>query len=340
MSKKRPPPSSSFDWGRLAYRIQVLFALIVPFVFIEALFNYIELPRGALIQLGALLILLVWLMGAISKGELKIIRTPFDLPLLGFVLWAGLSLLWATNFYEGFEKWIQWGACVLFFFLTVNLIQSKRNIQQLLGAFLLAGTLAAVLGICQYLFEVTWVPQIVPPAATFANRNMAAPFMVMTIPLAAAFFLLSRKRIHVLLTVIALGALSLFLFYGGTRSAWLAVALESLFLTMLLARDYFRWKRTPPIWAKKKALVVCAVVCAVGVFILLNLTPSGFEWRVGAAYDRIVTNFSLEATSRGWNSLGVRFRLWENTLRMGEEHFIKGVGVGNFRVFYPKGRNS
>ena len=347
----------SFDWGRLASRIQVIVVLVVPFVFVEGLHDYVELPRGALIQLAALLLLLVWLMGAFSQKELKIMRTPFDLPLLGFVLWAGLSLLWAPNFYVGFEIWIQWSACLVFFFLTVNLIQSERAVRQLLGSVLLAGTLVAVLGIFQYLLDVKWVPQIVPPAATFANRNMAAPMMVMALPLAAAFFLQSRKRIHVLLTVIALGVLSLFLFYGSTRSAWLAVTLEFLFLTILLARDYLRWKQTPLMGVgKKKALALCAVL----VFVLINLTPSGFQWQVGTAVDRIqevwprlesqprpVANNaqvsvedpsqaqSVEATAPRRDSLSVRFRLWQNTLQMGKEHFMRGVGVGNFRIVYP-----
>lgn len=163
------------------------------------MFDYVKLPRAVLIQSGAVLILLVWLMGAILQNERKIVRTPFDLPLLGFVSWASLSLLWAHNFSLGFETGIQWGACLILFFLTTNLSRSERDIRQLLGVLLLAGTLVAVLGICQYLLEVTWVPQIVPPASTFANRNMAAQFMVVTIPLAVGFFLLSRKRNHILL---------------------------------------------------------------------------------------------------------------------------------------------
>ena len=182
----------------------------------------------------------------------------------------------AHNFYEGLEVWSQWGACLIVFFLTVNLVHYERDTRRLLVALLLAGTLVAVLGICQYLLSVDWVPQRVPPAATFANRNMAAQFMVVTIPLAAGFFLLSQARIQVLLTVVALGTLGLFLFYASTRSAWLAVVVEFLLLTIFLARDYFKWKLAPPMGTnKKKLLVVCA---AVG-FVLINLTPLVFNGR-------------------------------------------------------------
>jgi len=361
--KKRRESSSSIEGERLDYWLYLSLALIVPFVFLEGYYNYVDLPRALLIQIAVVAILLVWLLGAISRKELRIIRTPFDLPLLSFVVWAGLSLLWVHNFYEGFEIWMQWVACLILFFLTVNLVHSERDIRRLLAALLLAGTLVAVLGICQYLLDVNWVPQTRPPAATFANRNMASQFMVMTIPLAAGFFLLSRKRSEVLLTVVSLGVLGLFLFYASTRTAWLAVVVEFLLLTTLLARDHFKWKLTPPMGTnKKKALAVCA---AVG-FILINLTPAGFQWEVGTAVDRIrevlpgfesqpyqvsdelprvvveeLSQGSLGQTADpGRDSLSVRVRLWRNTLRMGTEHFLKGVGVGNFSVLYPRYKRS
>ena len=352
MSKNNSNVFSGFDWERWARRFQLILALVVPFLFIPGFYNLFELPRAILIQVAAVFILLLWLIEALSKNELKFRRTPFDLPLLGLVSWAGLSLLWAQNFYVGFETWIQWSACLILFFLTVNLLHSERDIRRLLAVFLLSGTFVAVLGICQYLLEVNWVPQAVPPASTFANRNMAAQFMVVTIPLAAGFFLLSQRRLHVLLTVGALGFMGLFLFYTSTRSAWLAVTAEFLFLALLVGRDHFRWKLAPSLGAeKKKALVICGMV----VFILINLTPSGFRWQVGSAYDRIqevlpqesqrlqspenaaqagAQTARLAASPR--DSISVRIRLWRNTLQMGTEHLLRGVGVGNFPVFYPR----
>ena len=372
MSRKRPKRvrrskkehgSPGFDWSGLAKALQLILALIVPFVFLEGLYNYVDLPRAVLIQGAVVLILLVWLLGAASQNELKILRTPFDLPLLGFVSWAGLSLLWAHNFYGGFEIWTNWGACFILFFLTVNLFKSKRDIRRLLAVLLLAGTFIALLGICQYLLEVNWVPQMRPPAATFANRNMVAQFMVVTIPLAVSFFLISQKRHHVLLTAAALGLLGLFLFHTSTRTAWLAVTVEFLLFAILLGRDHFRWQLSLPMGVnKKQALAVCALV----VFVFINLTPSGFQWQVGTAVRRIlevlpgaqpqplpVSEEEAPVSGEGpsqlqpvqdaapaGDSLSVRLRLWKNTLYMGKEHLLTGVGVGNFPVLYPRYKRS
>ncbi len=359
VSRKRQESSPSVDRKRLDYWLYLSLTFIVPFVFLDGYYNWVELPRGILIQVGSVFILLVWLVGAISRKELRIIRTPFDLPLLGLVSWAGLSLFWAHNFYEGFEIWINWGACLIVFFLTVNLVNSERDMRRLLAVLVLTGTLVAVLGICQYLLNVNWVPQMIPPAATFANRNMAAQFMVVTIPLAVGFFLFSQRRLHVLLTVVALGLLGLFLFYASTRSSWLAAAVECSVLLVLLGRDHFKWKLAPPMGGnKKKILAFCAVVG----FVLINLTPSGFQWQVGTAVHRIREVLPgsppepLQVSSQGAevsvedpsqvlpvraavprsDSLSDRIRLWQNTLRMGTEHLVKGVGVGNFPVLYPR----
>jgi len=121
---------------------------------------------------------------------------------------------------------------------------------------------------------------------------------------------------------------------------------------LLLGRNHYKWKLAPQMGTgKKKALVVCAVV----VFLLFNLTPSGFQWQVGTAFQRIrevlpqesqrhsspenaaqagAQTAQLAASPR--DSLSVRIRLWRNTLQMGREHLLSGVGVGNFPVFYPR----
>ena len=336
-SKKKRDHFSSFDLRRLAYWWQLILVAAVPFVLVPSLSNYIDLPRGILIQVAAVSILLLWLIGSLWQKKLEIVRTPFDLPLLGFVLWAGLSLLWAPNVYEGFEIWIQWSACLIFFFLTVNLVSTERDTRRLLGVLVLAGGFVAALGILQYLSEVDWILQLYPPAATFGNKNMAAQFMVVTIPLAAAFFLIARKRTHGLLALMVLGVLALFLFYTSARAAWLAVTIEFLLLPLLLARDHFKWKLGPPMAKEKiKALALCAVVG----FVLINWTPSGFQWRVGTAYNYVRQALPrlepFQAMSTSQDTFSIRVRLWRNTLRMGEEHFFKGVGVGNFSLSYPR----
>jgi tetratricopeptide (TPR) repeat protein len=223
---------------------------------------------------------------------------------------------------------------------------------------MLAGVLAAVLGILQYLLEVDWVLQLRPPAASFSNRNMAAQFMVATIPLAVSFFLVSRKRTHVWLAVMAVGIPCLFLFYTSTRSAWLAVTIEFLFFALLLARDRFTWNVATPIGRQKIKAIVLGV--AIG-FVFINLTPSGFQWQVGKAYNRVVRalprlksspspvidqeteagangaqSAPFQATGTQGTTLTVRMNIWQNTLRMGQENLIGGVGLGNFGVFYPR----
>ena len=80
ISKNNGNVFSGFDWERWARRFQLILALVVPFAFLEGLYNYVNLPRAVLIQISVVSILLIWLLGAVAQNELRIRRTPFDLP--------------------------------------------------------------------------------------------------------------------------------------------------------------------------------------------------------------------------------------------------------------------
>ncbi|MHC4202543.1 MAG: hypothetical protein ACYSU0_21335, partial [Planctomycetota bacterium] len=79
-----------------------LFVLAVgaPFVLVPGLHNYANLPKSAFVQLGALAVALLWLVRSAVRKDCSIRRTPFDLPLLAFLGWALVSIIWAHNTYE------------------------------------------------------------------------------------------------------------------------------------------------------------------------------------------------------------------------------------------------
>ena len=75
--KKKSNNPSPTNWVRLAGRLQLILTLVVPFVFLEELFNFVDLPRAVLIQISVVSILLVWLMGAILQKRAKDRKNPF-----------------------------------------------------------------------------------------------------------------------------------------------------------------------------------------------------------------------------------------------------------------------
>ena len=59
MSKNNSNVFSGLDWESWARRLQLILALVVPFAFLEGLYNYVDLPRAVLIQSAVVSILLM-----------------------------------------------------------------------------------------------------------------------------------------------------------------------------------------------------------------------------------------------------------------------------------------
>jgi len=62
----------------------------------------------------------------------------------------------------------------------------------LLKAIVLSATAVSVIGIFQFVTLSDFIPQVAPPASTFANKNFAAAFIILVFPV-TIYFSLSYK---------------------------------------------------------------------------------------------------------------------------------------------------
>ena len=234
----------------LFYSILIL-VLISPFVFIKGIFHYSTIPQAAFIQVVSVLILVAFLVvTAINKGRVQIIKHPINIAVLGFFAWTLFASFKAHNTYESFTIWSQWAMCGLVFFLFQQLQLSKEMIIRLLSGIYITGVIVSMLGICQHLFQFNIIPQAAPPAATFANKNMAAQFIVLTLPLAVLLF--KKKRWLVALSSVVMLT---FLYFTHCSSAWIAVGAEIVLVAFILN-----------IKSRNKAMIVL-----IGVALLLGV---------------------------------------------------------------------
>ena len=226
----------------------------------------------------------------------------------------------------------------------------------------MSGVLVAAIGILQYLSggKFDWIPQTVPPAATFLNKNCAVQYVILLLPLGALFFLTSRSQAGDWLSALGAGAMLLFLFYAFSRAGWVALSFQIAVLAAMRSWDRFRLGNRLAL-VNWKSKVAAAASCAVLVLVLVNLTPDeGFRWRGGkalehasliwrgpkeasggdsAAEDGTVDGGSADKSTTDVHyeiSKGLRLNVWRNTLEMVKDHPVVGVGVGNWRVQYPR----
>ena len=182
-----------FQWGLVALLV------VAPQLFLKGIVDFGNLPKTSFISISVLVILVIWLAKGLITGEYQVRKTSFYLPLIVFLFLALLSLFWAHNKYEGIIIWGHWAACSLAFFLVLNSIRKESDAMIILSAILISGYVTSLLGLSQHFFNVDWIPQVIKPAATFGNKNMATHFVVLTFPVSLAFFLTCRNKFMKLL---------------------------------------------------------------------------------------------------------------------------------------------
>jgi tetratricopeptide (TPR) repeat protein len=312
----------------------LLYLFLAPHLFLRTIYNYANLPQTAFVQTGALLLVALALAGWTLTGRGQLRLPKLLLPMGLFLGWAAYRHFTALNLYEGRQTLLHWLAVVAIFILSANIFRDPQRKKWLLGTLFLSGSVTALLGIAQHLFQFSWVPQVVPPAATFANKNIAAQHMVLTIPLGFSLLLTLRSG-WVRWGIPALtGLMGTFLFYSTARAAWLATAAAGLVFAVLL---FVEWRRTGN---RGLRLPIPPLLIALVIpLLLMNLGPGGFHFGIGKVSEHAASVVAPREDGAGEktviSSLGIRLAVWRNTLEMVKDHPLAGVGLRNHKIFYP-----
>jgi O-antigen ligase len=284
---------------------------IAPFVFVNGSFDPANLPQSAWVQ--------VWGLGLAAWALARAARigsSPADLPLALLVAWGAASLAWATSRGDAVPVLLQWIACGAWFVAVSRTITEPSAGRVLAVALFASGAAVALIGLAQYFFGLTVFYQAFPPASTFVNKNIAAQYVVGTLPLGLAVRPAWRTpvRTGVGVAIVAAAVLmTVFLVVARTRSAWVAAVVEIAVVCWLIVPDRRRSTRV--------LLVVAATVVA-----------AALAW---AGASRPAMPATGDATPPAFTSVQARRAIWLNTTAMIADAPLRGVGLGNHAVHYP-----
>jgi O-antigen ligase/Tfp pilus assembly protein PilF len=302
----------------------LLFTLfITPLVFYPGLSDFSNLPHRVFLETTGILLALSWLVNQ-ATGKTPSQRLPvFTWLLLAFVGWTLFTAVFALNSYEAWHIGRQWLVASLFFFLTSQLAVYSAQRRQMLTALFGAAFLVAILGISQHLFGLSYIRQLAPPAANFANKNMAVHFIVLLFPVGGFLFLATKKNEMAWITGLMLSLIVTYLIYTQTRAGWLAVTCQILLFAVLCKTTRLN---LAPLWSaqKKWALLTGLLV----VLTMMNIGPAGFT----PGYEAVGLRAASIASIQGNH---VRFAIWTDTLALIQQHPLLGVGLGNLKVHFP-----
>ncbi len=312
-----------------------------PLFFINGLYDMYSLPKSALLAILAPITGITFIMYALSQKDFSIVNCLKQpaLPLILFVGYALVSLLWGINKYSGILSLESWICLSIFFFISLNFYKGFDHIKIVSTIMTLAGVTVATIGIFQFFGKnPSFLYQAAVPGSTFGNKNFAAQFVVAIIPFSIYTAYLYRENKARILFGLFPFTLIFFLIVTRTRGAWLASIAGLLTGTGLLLFYLIKNRLLYKIDLKNllgKQFMRYIVPGLVLFIILISFTfmPSDKKTKKSINLDFGQELKSIANTKEG--SAHWRLTAWANTLEMIKDKPLFGTGIGNWQFYYP-----
>jgi putative inorganic carbon (HCO3(-)) transporter len=213
------------------------FPLLLAFAF--------ALPFNTLTAINGILVaslFFLWIFKIFDSRGKILFRTPLDIPLLVFFVWAGLSFFWTADFHESFNSWIALGKQIFLFYLVATTVETKDQFVKILAVFVAAILITDLYSIIDFFNRGGNILDRhirAGPLGSMGDYNSLTMLIISFLPLGLIFGVFTTSR-PLKIFLYFFSFLSLFVLYlGYTRSGWLTVALQTLIFYFFYSRRIF-----------------------------------------------------------------------------------------------------
>jgi putative inorganic carbon (HCO3(-)) transporter len=324
--------------------------LAIPLFFIILTRDQFELPKLTLLRLLTVLMLGLWLLRMLAARRFEFRRTPLDIPIL---VWVGLEILTSLHSVSGYVSWL--GEYenfrglltnlnyVALFYLCVNFVRTREQIDRLLFTVFLAGLISAAYGIAQYfgIDFIAWNPTSVSKGRYFSsmgNPNFLAAYLAMVMPLIVMFFVETSSSFKRLLLFLSFIAMFLCLLGTWSRGGFMGLVGALLVLVVFGLQKLLQHYRSLS-HAKNQTLRqtlrlelaqnkfwITLLSAAVGVFVLISVT-------LGKSH---MLRMLYSVTHLAYVIRVSRLHIWVPALNMIKANPILGTGLDTFKTVFPR----
>ena len=298
----------------------LLLLLLTPFIYVESLFDTVDLPRFAYVSLIAAVWLTVWLIQS-HNHKIAINWNPLFLIILFLLFFSFISYLWGKENMLYQAELYFYTSLVIICFLGMQV--NPETIHKFSSIAAITATVCAIIGVLQN-FNINPLDykQIAPPAATFINKNFAANFFDLILPVTVTLFLLSKDKKDAWIAAFAIAMVASYLVLTKSRGAYLSTFVTLTIL--LLSIQLFPWlkKQAALISSLYKKQIIIIIFIP---FLFSSLPNKTFQ----ADFDE--NRFSNYFSGNTQNSITARFSANQNSLDLFKEHLVLGVGLGGFQ---------
>lgn len=297
-------------------KIYISFFILLPFIYYDKIIDPVLIPRQLYLTIFICILSFI-IVFKISKRELindfSFIKLSLPILLFVFLLINLFSLIHVTSIAAGMYVISKVMVELLFFTISTYLIiQDKLTISTLLKAIVFFCIISILIAIYQTLtfdFSTTdFRNGIYQITSTYANKNLFSSVLFLTFPFVVGAIYLSRK--WKITSIILMCSLILLLLFIQTRAVIIATIFSILIFIFLQKSKMLRGNLMK---------ILLFVILTTGIAFLLYFHESSY--------------FRNLIDSR---SLPERLLVWNNSLQMANEHFLFGVGAGNWQFQFPK----
>ncbi|MFA5146752.1 MAG: O-antigen ligase family protein [Candidatus Omnitrophota bacterium] len=321
--------------------------LIAVLILSPVLFDSRDIPVMALMEVLIFSSALLWFLRSVLSGKIIVTKTTLYLPMCAFILLLSAQLLlgkvtgghlgtiypYITKLY--FFKVLSY---MCLFFIIVNTLRSRREINRLIFTILAVGVMLAAYGIVQKVSGVTRIfgvreaEEVLLIYSSYTNCNYYSGYMNMVIFLAlGAFFAylayLEKERGYRHFDVFE-GWNLIFLFAIGIMTASLLHTLSMGGIIVFFASSVFFYVSYSEKMSQKKWILPAALLFTAAIAAVVS------AWFLRGMLSRIFSE--LAAVLGNINTYGLRVPLWARAIGMMKEHPILGIGAGTFRYIFLK----
>lgn len=311
----------------------------------------------ALFQLGAVSVIILWVVDAWRSRTLRLSRNLLQLPIIGLILLGLFQLLplrsaagaadalsippvrsLSLDPYSTRLVLVQIGALLIYFAAALAFIDSPRRLRLVVRIVTIFGFLLAIFGLIQSFTspgKIYWLkdlPQSIP-FGPFYNRHHFAAYMEMALalPLGLLFSgaIEGDKRP---LYIFAVSMMGVALIMTGSRGGMISLMAEVLFLFVVMGgkrrelRVSGEEKKERRSGRARSALMRAGLALALVLMILGGAVLFGGE----EALSRFVGTVNSNDPTTG------RTHFWSVTLNIIRAHPILGTGLGSYGLAYTE----
>lgn len=176
-----------------------LLLLIFPFFLLTLTTDAFIFPKQILLGGVTLIILVLFGIKSLARGQVIFRRTPFDLPILLFALSLFISSAFAVNRADALVSFVPFLFSVLAFFAIVNIAKDKNSALLLITSLLIGAGIISVLSLLSFL-KIYILPFAFAKFQTFnpfGSLLDQALYLLFVLPLAIHFAwpLLSKRKL-------------------------------------------------------------------------------------------------------------------------------------------------